>query len=301
MKPSTKQRIKGWALSAPPLIVIAIFIGVPIVYGVLYTLGYTGGVNDVISMIAQHQHVSSSGGLTIGAWREVFADAQFWQSFFDTVLVTIIATAVVMVLAWLLALYMRFMGGRFSRLVTSLSVVPMFIPVVIASYAVLSFYGTDGFMRTILNALGWHSAPAYGYTVTGIILGSIWVNLPFAVLMVSSGLSSIPESLIESARDVGASAWTRFRSILLPMAMVPTVIAATFTAITILGSFTLPYIVGPSAPNLLGVLMNNTYTAYNKPQQAEVMAIMVFVLASFASVPYLWANFRSSRNAGAFK
>jgi ABC-type spermidine/putrescine transport system permease subunit I len=93
----------------------------------------------------------------------------------------------------------------------------------------------------------------------------------------------------------------RFRSILLPMTKVPTIIAATFTAITILGSFTLPFIIGPSAPNLLGVLMDNTYTAYNQPQQAEVMAIVVFVLASFASVPYLWANFKSARQAGAFK
>jgi ABC-type spermidine/putrescine transport system permease subunit I len=237
----------------------------------------------------------------VGAWTEVLSDAKFWESFADTVIVTIIASALVLVLAWLLALYMRFMGGKFARFVVGLSVIPMFIPVVIASYAMLSFYGTDGFLRTVLNAIGWHNAPAFGYTVVGIVLGSIWVNLPFAVLMISSGLASVPETLLESAKDVGASSWMRFRSILLPMTKVPTIIAATFTAITILGSFTLPFIIGPSAPNLLGVLMDNTYTAYNQPQQAEVMAIVVFVLASFASVPYLWANFKSARQAGAFK
>lgn len=301
MTTQTRERLRGWALSTPPLIVIAIFVGVPIVYGVLYTFGYTGGVNSVIALIAQHQHTSAGGGLTVGAWSDVFADSQFWNSFVATVLVTLLATAIVMVVAWLLALYLRFVGGRFARFVTGMSVVPMFIPVVIGSYAMLSFYGTDGFIRTIAHAVGWDNAPAWGYTVTGIVIGSVWVNLPFAVLMISSGLASIPMTLIESAQDVGAPAFRRFWSILLPMTVVPTVIGATFTAITILGSFTLPYIVGPSAPNLLGVLMDNTYTAFNRPQQAEVMAVVVFLLATFASVPYLWANFRSARSAGAFK
>ncbi len=301
MSKKTKERLKGWLLSAPPLIVIAIFVGLPIIYGVLYTLGYTGGMNSVISMIAQHQHTVEGGGLTLDAYRDVFADEQFWGSFAVTVVVTLVATTAILVLAWLLALYMRFNNGWFAKLVTGLSVVPMFIPVVIGSYAMLSFYGTDGFLRTIAHNLGWTDAPAFGYTVPGIVIGSIWVNLPFAVLMVSSGLSSVPESLIESARDVGAGAWRRFRSVLLPMAAVPTVIAATFTAITIVGSFTLPYIVGPTAPNLLGVLMSNTFTAFNRPQQAEVMAVVVFVLAAFASVPYLWAQFRSARSSGAFK
>lgn len=216
-------------------------------------------------------------------------------------MVTIVSTAVVMVLAWALGLQLRFAAGRFARLVTGLSVVPMFIPVVIGSYAILSFYGTDGFVRTIASNLGWKDAPAFGYTVTGIVIGSIWTNLPFAVLMVSSGLASVPEALIESAQDVGASAFRRLTTILLPMTVIPTVIGATFTAITVLGSFTLPYIVGPSAPNLLGPLMSDTYTSFNQPQQAEVMAVVVFALATVASVPYLWANFRSAKSAGAFK
>lgn len=215
--------------------------------------------------------------------------------------VTAVATVVVMVLAWALALYLRFRGGRVARVVSGLAIVPMFIPVVIGSYAMLSFYGTDGFLRTVAALLGWENAPAFGYTVAGIVIGSVWTSLPFAVLMVTSGLSSVPESLVESARDVGASALRRFFSVLLPMTLVPTVIAATFTAINILGSFTLPYIVGPSAPNMLGVLMSDTYTAFNQPQQAEVMAVVVFLLATVASVPYLWANFRSAKASGAFK
>lgn len=298
---NTRSKWRGWVLSAPPLAVIAIFIVVPIVFGILYTLGYTGGPNRIISLIAQHQSISEDGLPNAGAYADVFSDDLFWRSLVVTVVVSIVSTVIVMVLAWAIALYLRFRGGRISNIVAGLSIVPMFIPVVIGSYAMLSFYGTDGFLKTIAAQIGWTDAPAWGYTVTGIVIGSVWTSLPFATLMVTSGLSSVSPSLIESARDVGASAVRRFFSILLPMTLLPTVIAATFTAINIIGSFTLPYIVGPSAPNMLGVLMNNTYVAFNQPQQAEVMAVVVFVIATGASIPYLWANFRSAKASGAFK
>ncbi|MFV0429943.1 MAG: ABC transporter permease [Arachnia sp.] len=298
---TSRSKWWGWVLAAPPLLVIAIFIVVPISFGVAYTLGYSGGPNRIISLIAQHQYLSEGSGPTIGAYQDVFSSQLFWRSFSVTIIVAVVATVVVMVLAWTIALYLRFKAGRAGQVLSGLVIVPMFIPVVIGSYAMLAFYGTDGFVRTVAALAGWEDAPAFGYTVAGIVIGSVWTSLPFAVLMVTSGLSSVPDALIESAQDVGASAVRRFFSVLLPMALLPTVIAATFTAINILGSFTLPYIVGPSAPNMLGVLMSDTYQAFNQPQQAEVMAVVVFVLASFASVPYLWANFRSAKSSGAFK
>ena len=296
-----KTSLRGWSLSAPPLAIIAVFIGVPIVFGVAYTLGYTGSPNDVIAMIALHQYTNPDGSPTIAAYQDVFSTPQFWASLGVTVLVTLVATGVIVVLAWLLSLYQRFVGGRFIKAVVSLAVIPMFIPVVIGSYGILSFYGSTGFFRSAAAALGWEDAPAFDYTTTGVMLGTVWVNLPFAVLLITSGLQGVPQSLVDAARDVGASPVRRFFSVLLPLTAVPTIISATFTAITVLGSFTIPYVIGPTAPNLLGVLMDKTYSASNRPQQAEVMAVVIFVLAAFASVPYLWANYRSAKNAGSFK
>jgi ABC-type spermidine/putrescine transport system permease subunit I len=118
------------------------------------------------------------------------------------------------------------------------------------------------------------------------------------VLMITSGLAAVPEPLLEAAQDVGARGLRRFFAVILPLTLVPTIIAATFTAIGTLGSFTLPYIVGPTAPSMLGVLMGSTYTSYNEPQQAEVMAVALFVLALLAGVPYVWANFVTTRRSG---
>jgi hypothetical protein len=60
-----------------------------------------------------------------------------------------------------------------------------------------------------------------------------------------------------------------------------------------------PYLTGPTAPNLLGPSMGNFFSAFNQPQQAEVMAMIVFVLALGLGAVYVWANVRSGKRAGA--
>ncbi|HEY0248137.1 MAG TPA: ABC transporter permease subunit [Gryllotalpicola sp.] len=290
------RALTGAALSAPPVLVILLFVGLPMVAAVLYTLGLTGGLNSTIAAIAQHQHVSRNGAPTLAAWHEVLTDPQFLASLWATVYVTVLSTAITIALAWFLALYLRFHDNWVSRAVSALSVVPMFIPAVIGAYAVLTFWAPNGFFRTMATQLGWSHAPTFGYTLGGVIIGSVWSNLPFAVLMIVSGLQGVPAGLIDAARDVDAGPVRRFWTVLLPLTSVPTIIATTFTAIGILGSFTLPYIVGPTGGNILGPVMSNSYTAFNTPQQAQVMAVVVFVLAALAGIPYVWANFRSGRN-----
>jgi ABC-type spermidine/putrescine transport system permease subunit I len=286
------RAVRGLTLAAPPVAVILLFVGLPTIAAIMYTVGYTGGLNSVIASIAQHQH--SSGGIvpTFDAYVDVFTDSSFLASLASTVIVTVVSTFVVVAMAWFLALYLRFVGGPIARAVSGLSVVPMFIPAVIGAYAILAFYAPNGLPRTLAALLGWSEAPSLSYTIAGVIVGSVWSNLPFAVLMIVSALAAVPTGLIDAARDAGAGPIRRFWDVLLPMSSVPTVIATTFTAIGILGSFTLPYVVGPTGGNLLGPVMSNTYSAFNQPQQAQVMAVVVFALATIAAIPYIRANFR---------
>jgi ABC-type spermidine/putrescine transport system permease subunit I len=280
----------------PPVAVVAVFIGFPVGAAIAYTLGRAGGPNDVVSMLAQRQTVVQHG-ITIQPYREVLGNEHILRDLWATIWVTLITIAIVLVLSWSIALYVRLSDSRLARIVSGLSVIPLFIPVVIASYAILIFYASDGFLKTLAYHLGWHGFPTYGYTLTGVTIGEIWVNVPFGVLMMSSGLNSVPNALIEAARDAGASLPRTVRSVLLPMNVIPTVIVATFTGIYVLGSFTVPYLIGPSAPNLMGPSMSNFFSAFNQPQQAEVMAMIVFVLAAGIGTAYVWANVRAAKRA----
>jgi ABC-type spermidine/putrescine transport system permease subunit I len=169
--------------------------------------------------------------------------------------------------------------------------------VVIAAWAILMFYAQDGFVRSFLSLFG-IDGPTWGYTSVAIVLGNIWTSLPFSVLMVSSGFQSIPDSMIEAARDAGAGFFSVVRKVLIPMAGVPITIATTFTAIGVLGSFTVAYFTGANTPNMLGVELNNFFVGFNQPQQAQVIAFVIFFFASAIAATYVWANFRTAKDAG---
>ena len=292
-----RSAVAGFLLAVPPVVVVALFVGVPVVLALAFSVGFTGGLNSVIAAIGQNVHHSDGALQTFAAYGDVFTSDGFWQDFGLTLGVTVASTAIVIVLAGGIGLYLRLHGGLLARLLAAVAIVPLFIPVVIASWAILTFYAADGFLRSLLAQFG-IDGPVWSYSAVAIVIGSAWTSLPFAVLMVASGLQSVPDALIEAARDAGAGTLRIVRTILLPLSAVPIVIAATFTAIGVIGSYTVPYFTGPNAPTMLGVALTSYFTAYNQPQQSLVIAFVVFLAAAGIGALYVWANFRSARSEG---
>ena len=72
----------------------------------------------------------------------------------------------------------------------------MFVPVVIAVYAAITFYVDRGVLAALLHVVGIpYVSPAY--KPGGVVLTQVWFNIPFAVLMLGSGLDGIEQELIE--------------------------------------------------------------------------------------------------------
>lgn len=286
----------GLAMSLPPVLLLTLFAGIPVILAIGFSFGMTGGLNSTAAAIGQDVY-EADGLLTFEAYRQLFADPRFGRDLLATVFVTIVTTISTIALAVAIAVILRLRAGRLGSLLSGLGVIPLFIPVVIASWAILTFYAGDGFVRSLFAQFGLE-APTFGFTVTGVVIASMWVNLPFALLMAASGMQGIPDALIDAARDAGASTMTIVMRVLVPMAGIPLVIATTFTAIGVLGQFTVPYFTGPNAPQQLGVDINKYFQSFNQPQQAAAIAVVVFVIASGVAALYVWANFRGAKQEG---
>jgi ABC-type spermidine/putrescine transport system permease subunit I len=291
------RRPLGFFLALPPIVLILLFVGFPIVLAFAFSIGLTGGLNHVIASIGLNVHEAENWWGTPAAYLEVLSSPRILRDLVTTVVVTALSTTVVIFLALGIGLFLKLRDGRMARLLSGLAIIPLFIPVVIASWAIVTFYSGDGFLRSIFAQFG-VEAPVWAFTLVAVVIGSVWTSLPFAVLMITSGLQAIPNAMIEAARDAGAGFMRIVVSILVPMAFVPILIAITFTAIGVVGSFTVPYFTGPNAPNMLGVSMSNYFSAFNQPQQAVVMAFIVFLIASGIAATYVWANFRSAKDQG---
>ena len=281
MNSARGQGALGLVLVLPPLCVLFFLIVLPAVTAVIETLRPAGG----------------GAGLTLAGYAQVLGSRVLRADILFSVVVTLVAVAAAFTLSYPLALYLRFHKGRLPSLLAVLFTIPLFVPVVIASFAMITFLVSHGLVSTILYRLGIQSFPALVYNGTGIVLTEIWATIPFAVLILGAGLQAIDDALIDSARDVGAGPIKTFVSIVLPLNATPSVITLTLLFIGIFGSFTIPYLVGGNAPQMLGVTMTNYLTEYIRRTEAVTIAVIAFVIAAAVGVIYVAGVSRRERRA----
>ncbi len=287
------EGVLGLALVLPPTVVLVALILLPAVQALTFSLGLVPTDNIEFS---GGQHTISTSNPTLAVYQQLLANHSIRNDISLTLSVTLLAVLGVAVVSYVLALYVRFGSGGLPQVVRSLYLVPMFVPVVIASYALATFYVDHGALNALVTKIGLgYDSPAYKQT--GIVLGQIWYNIPFAVLMLGSGLDGIDQELVDSAHDVGAGFFAALWRIVLPLNFVPLLIVLTFTFIGVIGSFTIPFLLGPNAPQMLGVAIQAYFSSYNQPQPAVALGIITFGFALLAGVLYVWATSRNNRAA----
>ncbi|HUY06884.1 MAG TPA: ABC transporter permease subunit [Acidimicrobiales bacterium] len=273
------------ALAFLPLIFLAVFGGIPIILSLLLMLGHFGGPNSAVSQLGQGE-IPGHGIGTLGAVTQLFENHAYQQDVIATVVVFMVSGVLVLAIAVTLTLWQRLRPSRAMATLQFLAVVPLFIPVVIASFTLWTFWGDRGFTNSAATMLGWSHALIFSGKLQGVVLAEVWVSLPFAVLLMRAGVSTLGDSSLDAARDAGAGLLTVALRIALPQLRRESIIVFCFTAVGVLGSFTVPYIVGPSSPLMLGVNAVNTFSDYNQPQQAAVIGFTIFALAGLIGAIY---------------
>ncbi|HET7379362.1 MAG TPA: ABC transporter permease subunit [Gaiellales bacterium] len=263
----------------PPLLLLVFLIVLPAITAIIDTLTPDPAVR----------------GLTPEVYRRLLASRFVRSDIIFTVTVTVVSVAVTFGLSYPLALYLRFARGRLPALLSVLFTIPLFVPVVIASFAMITFLVNHGLISTVLYRLGIERFPSLVYNATGIVLTEVWASIPFAVLILGAGLQAIDDALIDGARDVGAGPVRTFGSIILPLNVTPTMIALTLLFINVFGSFTIPYLVGGNAPQMLGVTMTNYLTQYLRRTEAVTMAVMAFAISAVVGAVYVVSVSRRER------
>jgi ABC-type spermidine/putrescine transport system permease subunit I len=277
-----KEGALGLALVLPPLLVLVFLIVLPAITAVVETLSPPAGTGR---------------GPTIEHYAQVLGARIVRSDIIFSLEVALASVAVVICLSYPLALYLRFAQGRLPAFFAVLFTIPLFVPVVIASFAMITFLVNHGLVSTVLYRLGIERFPPLVYNATGIVLTQVWASIPFAVLILGAGLQAIDDTLIDGARDVGAGRLRTFVSIILPLNAVPTMIALTLLFISIFGSFTIPYLVGGNAPQMLGVTMTNYLTQYFRRAEAVTMAVIAFIIAAAVGAIYVASVSRRERES----
>ena len=270
-----KQLLTAYGLVLPSFIVVMLVVAWPIL--------------TALKMSFTHP---DTGEFTLENYKYFFTTPRELTNILFTLFVVVVTVALATILAYMLALYLRFVKSRTSRLIGNLYLLPRFIPGMVAVYAMITVIRDSGLLNRISQLFGYDFRPGMMYHASGMITMNLWFNVPFAALMITAGLGAIPDSMVESARDVGANKLRVFRSMILPLSMKDVVIAATFVFMSNVGSFTTPYLMGGNYPKMLGIVLFDQFNKYLRYERAAAMSFIIFLICSVSAGVYIYTNLK---------
>jgi len=201
--------------------------------------------------------------------------------------VTLAIVVLLFLVGFPLALYLRFSKSRFGGAVQILTLFPLFVPGVILAFAMIQFLGTHGMLDTMLHLVGINGFRTPYLQPQGIVIALVWESIPFTVLVLTAGLRQVEDAVVESARDVGANPWQIFWQILLPLSLRSAVIVFCLNVIGVFGAFTIPFLLGPAQPMMMGVSMRQTYNQFQDLIGALTQAVITFAICAVVGVLYV--------------
>ena len=126
--------------------------------------------------------------------------------------------------------------GRWSTLVTLLFVIPLFVSENVRLYGWVLFLIKNGVLLGTLKTFFGVEPESILFTTGAILLGMVYVYLPYMLFPLTLGISMVPNDAREAATDLGATRWQVFREVELPLSMPGLVIGCLLTFVLAVGA-----------------------------------------------------------------
>ncbi|MER7791124.1 sugar ABC transporter permease [Streptomyces sp. NPDC097640] len=281
----------GLVFVGPFLLVYALFLLWPLLYGVKMSLG-----DDNITGTDSHF-------IGFDNYAEALQDPDVWSSLWNTVWFTVLSTVPLVLVGLGMALL-----AHHLRVVQWLWRLSWFAPFLLPSGVVgllfmwVIFPSDFGFADQALASLGLH--PGIGwltderYAMLSIVLTTVWWTVGFNFLLYLAALQAIPQHLYEAAELDGAGAWARLRHITLPLLRRTTGVVLVLQILASLKIFDQVYIMTAGGPDestrpILQYVYQTGFTGY-RIGYASAVSYLFFALIVIVSLVQLRLTRRSS-------
>lgn len=294
-----KQKTTGPAYAWPMGIWFTIFFIVPILIIICY------------SFMKKDMHGGVQKVFTLSAYKSIFAKDNDTGKFiylpilFRTLWMTIVSTIFSILLA--LPCGYAIARSKHQTKLLILVIIPFMTNSLIRIFAWQTILGQDGLLNQIFKffEIIWHFITGnkdwtfvphkFMYTKAAVILVNIYMYLPYAILPIFTAIDRFDFSLLEAARDLGATKFQSVIKILLPGIKSGIVSSIIFTFIPIFGNYTVPQLVGSTKSYMLGnIIMDQIQKARNIPLASAFSVLLTIV--TMIAILFMLASDKHEKN-----
>lgn len=220
---------------------------------------------------------------SLEAYRQMF-NPNYAIVLFRTIKLSLISTLITI----LLALPCGYAVARSSKqtLILILIMIPFWTNSLIRIFAWMSILSSDGVLSSLLRQWGiLKETTTLLYNQGAVVLVSVYMYLPYAILPIFTSIDRFDFSLLEAARDLGATKTESMFKVLLPSIKTGIITAIIFTFIPIFGAYTVPLLVGGKDSYMIG---NIIVDQINKTRNWPLAAAFSLVITVLSMLGVLW-------------
>jgi alpha-glucoside transport system permease protein len=256
-------------------------IGLMLIYPTVQTINYSFANADSTEYVGFQNYT------------DLFKDDQFWISITNNALWLLVVPAVTVAIGVVVAVLADKLSQRGEKFSKSLIFLPMAISFVGASaiWNLIYQYDAGETQTGLLNALwtgvggqaqAWLSISTLRFNSFLMMVILIWLQVGFAMILLSSAIKGVPEETLEAARIDGASEWQIFWQVVIPQVKGTIITVFVTVTILVLKVFDIVYVLknGLDKTNVLVVMFFNDLFANDQAGRASAIVVILLILVT---------------------
>ncbi len=217
-------------------------------------------------------------GFTLENYVAVFSGT-YLNTFVTSLKLALISTIAVVLIGYPFGLCTALLPPKYAQFFVTTQMIPYWVNSLLRLYGWIIIFRSNGLLDKLLMALKITEEPLkLLYTYPAVVVGMIYVLLPFMFTSVYQVAEKLDMSLVEASRDLGAGKVRAFLSVILPLTLPGLKTGIILTFIPSMGLFFIAQILGGNKVVLVGSLIEELLMkAHNQPGAAALSAILMLL------------------------
>ena len=276
------RRAARWGISGPPLLYLVVFFAIPTLIMVLASFRLPGDFGGLAPIVERGDDGARTVNLTVENYQRFFSDPLYAELFLKSFWYAVITTAVCLLIAYPLAMLIARSPKRHRDLLVLLVILPFWSNFLIRVYAWMIILGPQSVFTGALNV----SLGLFGFepvrllfTPFAVVVGLVYVHLPFMVLPLYANLEKHDPVLLDAAQDLGANSWQRFWRVTFPLSLPGVFAGAALVFIPAFGIFAIPDILGGTGGIMIGNVIKQQFLDTRDWPFGSVLSMVLTIVA----------------------
>ena len=273
------KRVSAWATYlqvAPLALVFLLFLVVPITTIIVVSFFDYNTTQIIPAFVLQN-------------YEELLLSPVTWQTYLQTLEFTVITWALTLVIGFTIAYYLAFYvrSATWQTVLFLVCTIPFWTSNIIRMISWIPFLGRNGLMNTALLKMGLIQEPLEFllFSDFSVVLAYVHLYTLFMVVPIFNSMIRIERSLLEAARDAGASGWQTLWNVILPLCKPGIAIGSIFVVTIVMGDFVTVRLMSGGQSASVGLMMMNAMSLLQYPAAAaNAVVLLILVLLTVAAM-----------------